>query len=76
MYILIINVCLMFMQIEEMGGSALVVGGDMSKEADVSALFKAVSFWNPLFPGRESSHCKHLDKHVLSQVFVCSTFLR
>lgn len=28
-------------QIEEMGGSALVVGGDMSKEADVSALFKA-----------------------------------
>lgn len=28
-------------QIEELGGSALVVGGDMSKEADVAALFKA-----------------------------------
>ena len=26
-----------------MGGSALVFGGDMSKEADVDALFKAVS---------------------------------
>jgi 3-oxoacyl-[acyl-carrier protein] reductase len=28
-------------QIEEMGGSALVCAGDMSKEADVEALFKA-----------------------------------
>jgi len=28
-------------QIEEMGGSALVCGGDMSKEEDVDALFKA-----------------------------------
>jgi 3-oxoacyl-[acyl-carrier protein] reductase len=28
-------------QIEEMGGSALVVGGDMSKQEDVDALFKA-----------------------------------
>lgn len=28
-------------QIEEIGGSALVFGGDMSKEADVDALFKA-----------------------------------
>lgn len=35
------------MQIEEMGGSALVFGGDMSKEEDVDALFKAVSL-NPL----------------------------
>lgn len=35
------------MQIEEMGGSALVCAGDMSKEADVEALFKAVSFTFP-----------------------------
>ncbi|KAL2631681.1 hypothetical protein R1flu_016367 [Riccia fluitans] len=28
-------------QIEDLGGSALVFGGDMSKEADVEALFKA-----------------------------------
>ncbi|CAK9269427.1 unnamed protein product [Sphagnum jensenii] len=28
-------------QIEDLGGSALVCGGDMSKEADVEALFKA-----------------------------------
>jgi hypothetical protein len=35
------------MQIEEMGGSALVCAGDMSKEADVEALFKAVSI---IFP--------------------------
>ncbi|KAG6558160.1 hypothetical protein Mapa_000341 [Marchantia paleacea] len=28
-------------QIEELGGSAIVVGGDMSKEADVEAVFKA-----------------------------------
>lgn len=38
------------MQIEEMGGSALVFGGDMSKEADVDALFKAVSFGPFSFP--------------------------
>lgn len=31
------------LQIEELGGSAIVVGGDMSKEADVEAVFKAVS---------------------------------
>lgn len=35
---------MMCVQIEELGGSALVCGGDMSKEADVDALFKAVSF--------------------------------
>jgi 3-oxoacyl-[acyl-carrier protein] reductase len=28
-------------QIEDLGGSALVCGGDMSKETDVDALFKA-----------------------------------
>ncbi len=33
------------MQIEDLGGSALVCGGDMSKEADVDALFKAVGFF-------------------------------
>jgi hypothetical protein len=32
-------------QIEDLGGSALVCGGDMSKEADVDALFKAVGFF-------------------------------
>lgn len=37
-------------QIEEMGGSALVFGGDMSKEADVDALFKAVSIVPFFFP--------------------------
>lgn len=32
------------LQIEELGGSAIVCAGDMSKEDDVEALFKAVSF--------------------------------
>jgi hypothetical protein len=32
---------LVVMQIEDLGGSALVCGGDMSKEADVEALFRA-----------------------------------
>ena len=43
------------MQIEEMGGSALVCAGDMSKEADVEALFKAVSFTFP-------SICRYANK--------------
>ncbi len=51
---------LVVMQIEDLGGSALVCGGDMSKEADVEALFKAVGVFLSILPSIDVCRISHI----------------